>query len=197
MDKNTLKPTYWFADKKCASGHVIVLNGTSSSGKSSIASELQKVLREPYLVFSIDNFLHTFPLADKRFNIANTILPMLRGFYRSAMAYVSEGNNVIVDAVFQDGPHDFKYVQKIFDGAKASFIGVRCNLDELKKRENQRTDRNAGMAEFQFPRVHQGVEYDFEVDTTYTSPRNCADLIIRHLEETLLSGGHGSPLSRG
>ena len=39
-------------------GRIIFLNGTSSSGKSSIAQELQKLLREPYVHMSVDGFLH-------------------------------------------------------------------------------------------------------------------------------------------
>lgn len=42
-------------------GKVIFLNGTSSSGKSTIAGELQKVLHEPYLHVSCDAFLSQLP----------------------------------------------------------------------------------------------------------------------------------------
>jgi len=38
-------------------GRVIVLNGASSSGKSSVARELQRLLPEPHLFVGIDSFL--------------------------------------------------------------------------------------------------------------------------------------------
>jgi hypothetical protein len=42
---------------------VIVLNGTSSSGKSSIARALQALLPEPFLSFGTDTLLDALPIA--------------------------------------------------------------------------------------------------------------------------------------
>jgi chloramphenicol 3-O-phosphotransferase len=42
-------------------GTIIFLNGTSSSGKTSIARALQKSLDEPYLYLSVDSFLDMLP----------------------------------------------------------------------------------------------------------------------------------------
>jgi chloramphenicol 3-O phosphotransferase len=43
------------------SGRIILLNGTSSSGKSSVARALQEVLSEPYLHLGIDTFIAMLP----------------------------------------------------------------------------------------------------------------------------------------
>ncbi len=43
-------------------GTVIFLNGTSSSGKTSISLELQQILDEPYLHISVDKFLYMLPV---------------------------------------------------------------------------------------------------------------------------------------
>jgi chloramphenicol 3-O phosphotransferase len=40
---------------------VIVLNGTSSSGKSTIARELQLVLPQPYLTLGVDTLIAALP----------------------------------------------------------------------------------------------------------------------------------------
>ena len=42
-------------------GTIIILNGTSSSGKTSIVKALQEVLDEPYLDAGIDKFLFMLP----------------------------------------------------------------------------------------------------------------------------------------
>ena len=42
-------------------GNIIVLNGTSSSGKSSVLKALQQVLDEPYLDAGIDKFIFMLP----------------------------------------------------------------------------------------------------------------------------------------
>lgn len=51
-------------------GKIILLNGTSSSGKSTLAKALQSVLDEPYLYIDGDLFWRMFPDAyfDKRPN---------------------------------------------------------------------------------------------------------------------------------
>jgi len=42
---------------------VIVLNGASSSGKTTLAASLQDVLEESWLVFGIDTLISALPLA--------------------------------------------------------------------------------------------------------------------------------------
>ena len=42
-------------------GIIIILNGTSSSGKTSVLHALQDLLEEPYLEAGIDKFFSCFP----------------------------------------------------------------------------------------------------------------------------------------
>ena len=42
-------------------GNIIILNGTSSSGKTSIVNALQAILDEPYLEVGIDKFIFMLP----------------------------------------------------------------------------------------------------------------------------------------
>ena len=44
-----------------AYGTIIMLNGTTSAGKTSIISVLHKILDEPYLHAGIDAFFHMLP----------------------------------------------------------------------------------------------------------------------------------------
>ncbi len=64
----------------------------------------------------------------------------------------------------------------------AWLIGVRCSLDVVNEREAQRPGRFPGTATSHFHQVHEhGAGYDLEVDTTTTTPRACAELIIERL----------------
>jgi chloramphenicol 3-O phosphotransferase len=56
-------------------------------------------------------------------------------------------------------------------------VGVHAPLDVLEARELARGDRAIGLARWQFARVHQGVAYDFEVDTSTATPDACAQAI--------------------
>jgi len=48
-------------EQRIQTGHVIFLNGTSSSGKITIAKGLQEALDELYIRASLDVFLHQLP----------------------------------------------------------------------------------------------------------------------------------------
>ena len=57
------------------------------------------------------------------------------------------------------------------------FVGVLAPLHVLEARERQRGDRMIGLARWQYARVHEGMKYDLEVDTSSANPTECAELI--------------------
>ena len=83
-------------------GTIIYLNGTSSSGKTSLALALQDLLDVPYLHFSID----TFDLLVSRRQIERGIYPAIAalewGFTQCIAALAATGNSVIVDDVLSE-----------------------------------------------------------------------------------------------
>ena len=148
-------------------GNVIYLNGASSSGKTSIAKELQRAAREPYLHVSVDGFLHQLPqsvLADHR-ALARELPRLIAGFHSSAAAIARAGNNIIVDSVLQE-PSWVVPCAQAFQGLDVLFVAVRCSLETLERREVERGDRHRGMARYQHDRVHSHGTYDVEVDTS-------------------------------
>jgi len=79
-------------------GNVIVLNGTSSSGKTTLAREFQSQCSEVYLLCSLDAFWdmtpYGIPAGSK--NVPNMKLALAK----SVKALSETGHNVIVDIVF-------------------------------------------------------------------------------------------------
>lgn len=61
------------------------------------------------------------------------------------------------------------------------FVGVRCSLDELVRREASRGDRPAGLAALQYDLVHAHGDYDVECDTSTADPRECAEMVKKFL----------------
>jgi chloramphenicol 3-O phosphotransferase len=57
------------------------------------------------------------------------------------------------------------------------FVGLFAPLDVLEARERERGDRLIGLARWQYHRVHSGMTYDLELDTSIASPRVCAHRI--------------------
>lgn len=167
-------------------GKIIFLNGTSSSGKTTIAKELQQILEEPYLLVSIDNFISMLP--QKYLNgedpktLNKAILNIIPGMHHSISALASSGNNIIVDHVLQERQWLKECVNALSD-FQVLFVGVRCPLEELEQREHKRGNRKKGMARFQYDLVHSHNIYDIEVDTSKYKPLKCAMQIKDILKE--------------
>jgi chloramphenicol 3-O phosphotransferase len=159
---------------------IILLNGISSAGKTSIAQALQATMETPYLQVSIDAFENMLP---ERYDegglfVWPVLFPaLLRGFHRSIAALAGEGHSLIVDHVMVHREGWMSTLADCLDVLEpfpVYFVGVRCALDEAERRERARGDRYRGTAARQFPLVHQHGLYDVEVDTTSTDPLTCA-----------------------
>lgn len=162
---------------------IILLNGISSSGKTSISRVLQQTMDVPYLQVSIDTFEDMLP---NRYNEEGLFAweglfrTMLAGFHRSIAAMAGVGNNLIVDHVMvsrEGWPSTLADCLTVLELFPVYFVGVHCSLEEAVRRERERGDRFVGTAARQYPRVHRHNLYDVQVDTTHTSPEACAEQI--------------------
>ena len=79
-------------------GKIILISGTSSSGKSTLAKGLQKSLADPFLHLQLDSYIEMLPRTDDW----EMFQRMVRGFNRSVAVMAEEGNNLIVDHVLID-----------------------------------------------------------------------------------------------
>lgn len=170
---------------------IILLNGVGSAGKSSIARALQAITSKPYLHVAMDDFLDMLPERYWDHPDGFTFTPVselggtaveiktgsvgaraLRGMRRSVVALAAEGNNLIVDDVML-GPSwaDYRTLLAPFN---VSLVGVFAPLEVLEEHEKQRQDRMIGLARWQYDRVHQGMTYDLEIDTSSAAPEACA-----------------------
>jgi chloramphenicol 3-O phosphotransferase len=164
---------------------IIFLNGTSSSGKSSIAGELLRVLDTPYFHMAVDAF-SAMCVGEKAMALGEPeqavfLRRMRMGFHRAVAGMAWAGNDLVVDHLFSE-PWRLQDCLEVLEGLDVVLVGVRCPLGELQRREQERGDRTPGMAAIQFPIVHQHGFYDFEVDTSTSSPRECALAIKEFLE---------------
>jgi chloramphenicol 3-O phosphotransferase len=159
-------------------GKVIVLNGTSSSGKTTLAREIQSQCSDIYLLCSLDAFWdmtpHDIPAGSKNF-------PKMKIALAKSVRALSEiGYNVIVDIVFCGNKTYFE-LTKEFDGLNFKIVKVECPLTELEKREIARGDRDIGLAKLQYESIHEGAIYDVNVNTFVNSAKQCAQQIIDSL----------------
>ncbi|MET9835172.1 AAA family ATPase [Streptomyces sp. NPDC006385] len=155
-------------------GVVIFLNGTSSSGKSSIAGELLRILDEPYFHMPVDAF-HAMrsrtPVPPDQ--LATVLHRTWQGFHRAVAGMAAAGNNVVVDHVLS-AEWRLRDCLSLFVPQDVVLVKVHCSPEELERRERLRGDRPPGLAVGQLKRVHAHGVYDLECDTGDTAPQECA-----------------------
>lgn len=159
---------------QAADGLIIFLNGTSSSGKSSIARELVAVLGEPCFHMPVDAFhaMRSTPeMPPDQLNI--TLKRTWMGFHPAVAGMAAAGNTVVVDHVLSE-PWRLQDCLALFPPQNVVLVAVRCPLPELERREQARGDRPAGLAAGQFDQVHSHGVHDIECDTSSASPAECA-----------------------
>jgi chloramphenicol 3-O-phosphotransferase len=159
-------------------GNVIVLNGTSSSGKTTLAREFQSQSSEGYLLCALDAFWNMTPygVPASSKNFPN----MKRALAKSVRALAETGHNVIVDIVFC-GQKTYLELTTELEGLNLIIVKVDCPIDELESREITRGDRDIGLAKSQYENIHDGVIYDLALNTLSHSPEQCAHKLIASL----------------
>jgi chloramphenicol 3-O phosphotransferase len=168
---------------------VVVLNGGSSSGKSSLAACLQRRLEGTWLSLGIDDLIRALshgPLdtgaggtleisPDGAVVVTEAFRAAELAWYDGLAAMARAGASVIIDEVFLGGGSSQARLQAALGGLSVIWVGVHCDPAVAESREIQRADRNVGMARAQAERVHRGVVYDFVVDTSNATPEECAE----------------------
>lgn len=188
-------------------GQIILLNGTSSAGKSTIAKQLQEILTQPYLHTGIDHFLAAAPWSRLMIYSDSTaqttaegwFLPFrdgalvdtprlgpvayqwLNGMYASFAALATAGINLIVDDVIYD-PKVFQIAVTHLADLPVLFVGLHCPVEEAMRRELARGDRAPGGAAIFHGLVHRHGAYDLQLNTAQLSPAECAHQIQAALQ---------------
>ena len=188
-----------------AHSYVIILNGVTSSGKTSVARAIAKLSPQPTLMFGIDQITETIEpsqqtnfyrfTAPKTGEVAVTCwhpTPLGKHLYNKTLpsvvcAFATDNIfNIVVDEIFLPEEHERlrSYAQQL-SGLTVYFVGLACALEELEQREHLRGDRPTGHAQTQYKRVHAWQSfYDPQIDSGTNSPDECAQKILAFIERT-------------
>ena len=160
---------------------VILLNGPSSSGKSTLAKALQALIREKrneqYTIISIDDFMKVGTdetiYEDDVFEVSGEICEKILEALKTAPG-------VIVDHVITS-----ERILRQFRTMCGSFllytVRVCCPLEVLQKREKERGDRCPGSAESSLTYLYPKDGYDLTVDTQILTAEECSEKICENL----------------
>jgi chloramphenicol 3-O phosphotransferase len=171
---------------------IIFINGTSSSGKTTLVKALQKRLTEPFLDMGIDRFIWMLPsryldrplwedVLGKATHSGPQGLILFSGMHHAIAAAAKRGNNIIADHVFVEKAW-VDECASLFGDMDAYLIGLFCPLEILEQREKDRKDRTLGQAHEQFDVIHKYVIYDLELDTSVSTVDECAIKVIERLK---------------
>ncbi|MFT3694414.1 MAG: hypothetical protein QM831_14805 [Kofleriaceae bacterium] len=137
---------------------VIVLNGPSSAGKSTIANALRD---DRTMICAIDQLFAMAPPAHP--NTWALYAALTEATFGAAAGFARGGFDVIVDIVFERRTC-FEIAERTLAGIEHAYIGVTAAIDVLERREATRGDRPAGLARRQHASVMHDVPYALIVD---------------------------------
>ena len=166
--------------ESCGSNQLILLNGPSSAGKSTIAGSLRQALRglgaEP-VVISIDNYMR---ISTGEEIWEDDVFEIMPDMCRDITPALRQGKWVIVDHVITSA--------RIYEALLAAAAGfgivrvlVICSPETLRKREKERGDRFAGSAETSLRYLYPKDGYDICIDSDETGPEASAKKIVAFL----------------
>ena len=163
------------------SGKIIVINGPSSSGKTTLALAAQKQFDIPFLRFSFDLFLDNKVLPMDQINRGvfswDSIRPFVFiGIHQCLPALATAGNNLIFDHIIKTKAWLDNLIQSL-SGLDVFFVGLNCSLPELERREIQRGNRRIGEARTDFQTVQTITSYDLELNSENPAEDNAKILI--------------------
>lgn len=191
-------------------GWIVVLNGATRSGKSSIATAMQEQLQGIWLNLGVDAYQQTLPPSlrpsiglrpgGERPDIEAHLPVLFAALYESVAAHSRLGLNVVVNVGHHDAHsrrlHLLTDSVRRLNGLPVLMVGVRCPLSAiLDRRSDPQPGREGiyarGDAEGHVPapilawqdEVHIPGIYDLEVDTSEASPVAIATLIGKMLRD--------------
>lgn len=168
-------------------GRIIVLNGPSSAGKTTLSRNLQKIWERPlyYLSYdSVDWYMAPFGVTGyKRDYGIDAVRDFLAVMYESAAAICRSGRDVVIDNCLFDCENLYEMSQEIMKDCPVTMVRVKLPMDELERREIARGDRTPGKARWQETHItpKEDSAYDVIVDTSRDS-MECAETIKKYFE---------------
>ena len=170
--------------QKVEKGNIIFLNGTSSSGKTTLSKALQSKLVEPFYHISCDVFDSMAPHKADEVLFSSYLETSVSAMHHAIKLYSDLGINTIVDHVILDltdkGDRLLECVN-LLHRYPVIFVRVNCPLYELERREKSRGDRFNGLAKWQLENIHAHNTYDITVNTYENTIEECSEQIISML----------------
>lgn len=180
---------------------IIILNGPSAAGKSTLQKEIQRTFTDLYLTMGVDDFFDR-PLPQEFDKHSQSIvnnelvrkgvksvddqgrpiftlivgpggMRAVSGMHRAFGAFASAGNNLVIDYIL----YDLEWLPELvacLEDHRVYFVGITTPLEVVEAREKARGTSPVGHARSHYNTVHAHNEYDLELDTSNMSAQEAA-----------------------
>lgn len=178
---------------------LIVLNGASSSGKTTIAQALRPFLGEQCIVTGLDHVLDRVqpfgredepfliklarPFRVMWFQMTDGRLKLFKRLHREVVTHYQAGSSVIVDTALMDR-RALLDAAECFAPIDGYFIGVKPPLEVSEQWEAAREDRRVGHARAHYDLIHAHGIYDLVLDSSRRTPQECAQAILERVQNS-------------
>ena len=159
-------------------GLVIVLNGPSSVGKSSLMRAFAAQSVTPYASFD-EPWLGQLPAAHLAW--PESLGPAADGLLAGIAAAARVGNQFVLSAA---GIAQARF-RAALDGVPTLSVGLDASIEELVRRQLVQADKFGRLAE-ESVGIHEGWDYDLRIDTEVHTPEQAAALLedlVRTLDQ--------------
>ncbi len=166
-------------------GKIVFLNGVTSSGKTSIVDALQA--RRDVFFYVVANDLFQEMVGEQYLEedywkyLSEVIIIM----YHTAKLYSDLGKNVLIDGILVEReeirPH-YEQLMEIMKDNPLDIVEVYCPLDICRQRNIMRGDRYESQSDEQAELMNKDIRYSMRVDTSKYSAEECAEQIVKALE---------------
>lgn len=157
---------------------IILLNGSSSAGKSTLAKALQALIadkrKESYEIVSIDDFLK---MATDEVIYEDDVYEISGPLCEKVMQVFSANQGVIIDHVITS-ERIFEQLKEAVSPHRLWTVHITCPLEIIQKREQERKDRCPGSAEASYTYLYPKEGYDLTVDTHFMTVSECTNRIL-------------------
>lgn len=170
-------------------GSIIYLNGVTSSGKTSIAKEIQRLAEVNIYHLSNDRFQDMVSAKYLHADYNRYLCEAIYLEYKTAKMFSDNGIHVVMDGMILNLPEfhlnygmtHYELIRDLFFDSDFHMIEVYCPLDECRKRTLARGDREENQSEQQAAIMEQQVIYHGRVETHRHTAAECAENILKNV----------------
>ncbi len=195
------------APQPASTGRVVILNGVSRAGKSTLARAIQESVPGVWMHLGGDAHKACTPPNRQpgiglrpgrnqvRPDVEECVPVLYAALHESIAVHARFGLDVVVDANFNDSYTKHYGIledcARRLAGLETLFVGVRCPVEVIWERRARTWGQVLGevpqdvidAVELAQHATHAHRGYDLEVDASLMSPESCAAVIARRLSE--------------